>query len=683
MRELTGRTAVVTGAGSGIGLAVAELLARRGCRLSLVDVREERLLVASDRLRRLTPHVHPHVVDIADPRQIAALAEEVQLTYGGVAILVNAAGVSSTGGFLDVGPDEFDRVLGVNFEGTVNACRAFLPLLEREPEGHVVNVASSFGWVGVPGKTAYAASKFAVRGFSEALQAELARTSVAVTVVYPGPVDTNLVRDGRCLDEGQKSREVAYLARHGLPPVNVARRIVRGIERKQRRVVIGREYRLLDLALRMAPSGAHRVVSRLVERAFGAVGPAPPPEPSATPREEWMREPPRIANGNREREVFIAGAGPTGLAAALFLSERGIDVRIVDRLTAPLATSRAFGVNPRTLSLLESTGVTDRLLAEGRRVGELNVWRRGRRLLQVDLGAVSHRFPFMLVHPQAETEAVMTQALAARGVVVDRGVTVSEVWPDEGQQARAFLTLPDGRTETVQARCLLGADGASSTVRSEVGARFEGSTFDEPWRLYDIELDTPLERDAAHAFLLHDGGMFAIRIRGDVWRVLGNVELLLQRLPPGTRTGRVIWESEFRLEHRLADRFRVGAVCLAGDAAHVHSVVGARGLNLGIEDAYVFAGLAAEGRLTDYEALRRPRAKALVRRVELATEVARRRAFWTRAVRPLLPALAMARPLCADRVRRFVLGLDHPVPGPLTPEPGLEPAMSGTSTASS
>jgi FAD binding domain len=114
-------------------------------------------------------------------------------------------------------------------------------------------------------------------------------------------------------------------------------------------------------------------------------------------------------------------------------------------------------------------------------------------------------------------------------------------------------------------------------VRKALNVDFPGTAYEEPWKLYDLELDVPLDRNEAHVFLLEDGGMFAVRLEGDVWRVLSNVPDVLNRLPRGTETGEVVWESDFGISHRAAARFHIGHTCLAGDAAHIHSGLGARG----------------------------------------------------------------------------------------------------------
>ncbi len=357
--------------------------------------------------------------------------------------------------------------------------------------------------------------------------------------------------------------------------------------------------------------------------------------------------------------TLIIGAGPTGLAAALFLRERGISSRVVDQAIEPSPYSKAFGVNSRTLSLLEGTGVTDRLLAQGRRMTALNVWRRGQKHFRLDLSLVDHRYPFMLIHSQADSEAALADALAERGVNVERGVAFEGVEVDPAG-LRVTLRHGNGREEETVAAVLLGADGASSSVRKAMSVGFPGSAFEEPWRLYDLVLHTPLAPDEAHAFLLDGGAAFAVRIRDDVWRLLGNVPDLPGRLP-GTTAGRVEWESDFGISHRMAARLQVGAACLAGDAAHIHSGLGARGMNLGIEDAYVFAALVSAGRIEEYEALRKPVVAKVMRQVERLTAVPRGRSFLAHMVRAMLPVLAPVMPTFAGPARRFILGLDHEV----------------------
>lgn len=263
----------------------------------------------------------------------------------------------------------------------------------------------------------------------------------------------------------------------------------------------------------------------------------------------------------------------------------------------------------------------------------------------------------MLVLPQAESESILTEVLAERGVHVERGVEIRSVEPSH-PSAQCELHHPDGRTERVAPHILLGADGVGSTVRRGLGIEFEGSSFPEPWRLYDVELSTPLP-DHAHAFLLDDGALFLIRIVGALWRVVGNVADPLDRLPRGTEVGHIEWESEFQISHKLASRFQRGAACLAGDAAHVHSPLGARGMNLGIEDAFVFAALAAEGRIEEYERLRRPVDRRVMRVIRRMTEVPRGQTLLSRLVRRAAPFAGRVVPLLG--LHLWILGLDHEV----------------------
>lgn len=372
-----------------------------------------------------------------------------------------------------------------------------------------------------------------------------------------------------------------------------------------------------------------------------------------------------------EHDILIVGAGPTGLAAALFLAERGIRTRVVERKIEPSQQSKAFGVNPRTLSLLQSTGVTEKLLERGRRLTTLHLRRPGREhpIARFELSPISHRFPFMLIHSQAETEMLLADAARARGVVIERGIELSEVVVsgEAAQVALRHIGGADVPNESIRPGIVLAADGAHSTVRDQLAIDFPGSTYDEPWSLCDLHLETPLDPNVAHLFMLERAGLFMVRLKDDLWRIAGNavpegeVERLLEYLPRGSRPGVMAWFSAFRISHRVASRFRVGCVYLAGDAAHLHSPIGARGMNLGIEDAYVFAQLAATECLESYEARRRPVDQRVVRGVERLSALPRGRSWVARASRRLWPLIPLALPFVGGFARRWLMGLDHDI----------------------
>ncbi len=363
----------------------------------------------------------------------------------------------------------------------------------------------------------------------------------------------------------------------------------------------------------------------------------------------------------------IVGAGPTGLAAALFLSRRGVPVRIIDQAAAPARHSKALAVNPRTLDLLEPTGVSARMMAEGRAVHRGRFYENWMLVADLDLGGVHRRYA-LTVLSQARSEALLAEALAAAGIQAEREVTLEHAGLVDGRVEARLVHGNDGRVEQVSPPILFAADGARSTVRRDLGLGFPGSRFPEPWPLLDVRLDTPLSLDGAHISSFPDGLIFMLALAPGAWRVLGNVPDLLARLPPGTKAGEVLWESRFHIAHRVVTRPAVGRIALGGDAAHIHAPVGARGLNLGIEDAYVFAACAADvldsgdpSRLADYGRLRHRVHRGVVRRVALMTRLVRGRPAPVAELRRLaLPRLARFAPT-AQTMARVATGLDHAV----------------------
>ena len=361
-------------------------------------------------------------------------------------------------------------------------------------------------------------------------------------------------------------------------------------------------------------------------------------------------------------QVLIIGAGPVGLAAALFLVRRGVAVRILDAEPTPRTTSRALGVNPRTLELLEDTGVAEAILAEAQPIRALSLHHRGRPLARVtpDWAALGARRP-MVILPQARSEALLAKALAGLGVTVERGRALAALSQTE---ETATAVMADG--EALTAPLLFAADGAHSTARHALGVGFPGDGWPEPWRLMDADLDGP-PADEGWIDFQPDGGFICLPFSGRTFRLFAFGRPLEERIPAGWRLREVVWESEFRVSHRIAERMAVGRVALGGDAAHIHSPVGARGMNLGIEDAYVFAACAADalagetGRLEDYHRLRHPVDAAVVRNVRALTGFVRSTGPAADLAKRTIPPLATRFPPLINRVLRIGMGLDHPV----------------------
>ena len=272
--QFEGSAAAITGAASGIGRALALELAARGCDVALADLDSAGLeSVAKEITAAHTRRVTIRTVDVADPRQIQDFAASAIADFPSLNLLLNNAGVALLGHF-----DEFDQtqmtwLMDINFWGVVHGTRAFLAHLQSRPQAHIVNISSIFGIIAPAGQSAYAASKFAVRGFSEALRHELAanKSTVRLSVVHPGGVKTNIARKART---GTQMRDSVSMSEVGdrferlarTTPAAAAQRIIRGIERNEPRILIGNDAKYLDIIQRLKPATYWALLSRIFDR---------------------------------------------------------------------------------------------------------------------------------------------------------------------------------------------------------------------------------------------------------------------------------------------------------------------------------------------------------------------------------------------------------------------------------
>jgi short-subunit dehydrogenase len=279
MKSFDGRVAAITGASSGIGRALALDLAARGCDLALASNSNQAAL--ADTAKLASKHkvkVTKMKVDVAQQAQVDAWAAKVMKDHGRVNLVINNAGVAFAGTVDGTAVSDYEWVMGVNFWGVVYGTKAFLPHLVAGGEGHVVNVSSVFGLFAQPGMSAYNASKFAVRGFTESLRQELdlARNGVSATCVHPGGVKTNIAASSRYSstltdvtggDPAQRMKDFEKMFR--TTAEEASRKILTGVQRNARRVLIGVDARGADAMQRLLPGGYQGLVTtalRLVRR---------------------------------------------------------------------------------------------------------------------------------------------------------------------------------------------------------------------------------------------------------------------------------------------------------------------------------------------------------------------------------------------------------------------------------
>ncbi|WP_299565402.1 SDR family oxidoreductase [uncultured Mycolicibacterium sp.] len=270
MEGFAGKVAVVTGAGSGIGQALALELARSGARVAISDVDTEGLAATEERLRAIGADYRSDRLDVTEREAFAEYAAAVADHFGRVNQVYNNAGIAYAGDIEKTSFKDFERLMDVDYWGVVNGTKLFLPYLIASGDGHVINISSVFGLFSVPGQAAYNAAKFAVRGFTEALRQEmlLAGHPVKVTTVHPGGIKTGIARN-MTVAEGLDRDEIARTfdtRMASTTPEKAARVILDGVRRNKARVLVGTDAKVLDLIVRVTGSGYQRLFTTVLRR---------------------------------------------------------------------------------------------------------------------------------------------------------------------------------------------------------------------------------------------------------------------------------------------------------------------------------------------------------------------------------------------------------------------------------
>ena len=379
-------------------------------------------------------------------------------------------------------------------------------------------------------------------------------------------------------------------------------------------------------------------------------------------------------------DVLIVGAGPTGLMLANQLARRGVRAWIIDRRAAPALQSRALGVHARTLEIYAQLGIVEAALDLGKRARAVNLWASGELGARVPLGDIGHDlspYPFVLILGQDDNERLLGDALRRCGVTVQWHTELVAL-QQQPHGVRANLEQADGRRIELQAGWVAGCDGAHSAVRSLSGIAFEGATYEHVYFVADVQAHGPMVADELNIYFWRDGFHLFFPMRGSAhWRIVGIVpaalrersDLAFEQLIPSVRDevggGLAIascsWFSTYRNDHRRAEHFRQGRCFVLGDAAHVHSPVGAQGMNTGLQDAtnlgwklaWVVAGDADQALLDSFEAERVPVAQRLLHSTDRAFSLVVSDRWAAGLMRTRLLAKLVAFAMRSERVRQL------------------------------
>jgi 2-polyprenyl-6-methoxyphenol hydroxylase-like FAD-dependent oxidoreductase len=385
-----------------------------------------------------------------------------------------------------------------------------------------------------------------------------------------------------------------------------------------------------------------------------------------------------------DTDVLIVGAGPTGLMLANQLVRRGVRARIIDRHAGPAQQTRALGVQARTLEIYAQLGIAERAIVLGKPGTGANIWAQGRKMARVPLGDAGRDltpYPYILILGQDDNERIMGDRLREQGGAVEWNTELTGL-AQHADHVVATLKRPDGTTGEITAAWVAGCDGARSAVREINAITFPGAPYEHIFFVADTEATGTMVPDELNVYLWQNGFHLLFPMRGtDHWRIVGILppdlrgrdDLTFDAVIPSLRTEAgadlaiksCSWFSTYRIHHRSADRFRAGRCFLLGDAAHIHSPVGAQGMNTGLQDAYNLAwklALVIEGRadpalLDSYEAERIPVARRLLNTTDRAFKIVVSDNWLAGLFRTRILARIAAFALGITRLQRFAFGI--------------------------
>jgi 2-polyprenyl-6-methoxyphenol hydroxylase-like FAD-dependent oxidoreductase len=343
----------------------------------------------------------------------------------------------------------------------------------------------------------------------------------------------------------------------------------------------------------------------------------------------------------RKMQVLVVGAGPTGLVAALALAKGGVTCRIVERRTAPSELSRAVGIMPVTIQTLRNLGAAKVIEAEAMPIRKVHLARSGRPLMQLDNTAPQYAAQTMLGLPQNRTEEVLRDALAEKGVQVEYGLSVMDI---RSTNDSADVEFSDGTTQRFD--WVIGADGIGSTVRQSLGIAYPGFDLPQVWSIADVDIDGPFDEQRILLDVQQPGNAFimVLPIEARRARIVSSTDDAIKALNYPISIAKVRRTGTFTISVRQAETYIKGRVLLAGDAAHCHSPMGGKGMNLGIADAAAAAEAILNGTTGDYSQARHAVGTRVMKNTEVGRRMVTSNAWWAKAVLRVVTKLIVTVP---------------------------------------